>query len=90
MGVADAAFAGAVTFAPRRPGGHVEFLPHGGEVVLGDSDEVNSLAAGNLDEGNVIFAATLAMRINSSGVQTPPAILGTTEKRPSFCTLPWT
>ena len=37
-----------------------------------------------LTRGTLYFTATWAIRISSAGVQTPPAISGTTEKVPSF------
>ncbi len=51
----DAGFAGAEGLGVGVAGSHGEVLPDGGEVFFFDAQEVDALAAGEFDGGDVVF-----------------------------------
>src|SRR5580692_6523315 len=52
---ADAALAGAVALRPSVAGGHAEVAPYSGQILLGDSDQIDALAPRQLDEGHGVL-----------------------------------
>ena len=52
---ADAALAGAVALAPGIARRHAELAPDGRELVLGNTHEINALAAGKLHQWHLVL-----------------------------------
>jgi hypothetical protein len=75
----------------RRHARTVELRPHGRQVFLLDAQQVDALAAGDLDRRNLELVGDVG-----DGAQLvrawswPPHMRGTTEKVPSFWMLAWT
>jgi hypothetical protein len=63
----------------RHHAGLGEIGPHGGQVFLLHAEQVDALAAGDLDGGHLVFLGGVGDGAQLGGVVRPPHMRGTTE-----------